>query len=331
MKKIIYITFLFVGALAYSQDVIFSQNFLVPETLNSSFTGALRSFKAGGIFRSQNRNSVLKTTTKYAFADTYFEGFKAGIGVSLLQQSENITSYTFNQANLNYAMEFRISYDWYFRPSISIGLGTKSFGFGGLVLGDQISLNEQIIRPSIDPLAAGVQKSFFDFSSSILFNNQESWVGLTLRHMNNPNIALTRGVDAPLDVFFSIHSKYFLPVFEKSKGTIAENSKFFLLSNFMLQGNYSRFDLGGQYVFNNKISLGITAATIPLKTEASDSLLSSISTFVGAKHEGFTYGYSYEFNTTELQGIIGGIHEISLSYNFDLTIKVFEKLFNKRL
>jgi type IX secretion system PorP/SprF family membrane protein len=331
MKKIIYITFIFVSALSHSQDVIFSQNFLVPETLNSSFTGALKSFKAGGIFRSQNRNAVLKTTTKYAFADTWFENFNAGIGISLLQQSENITSYTFNQANLNYAMEFRISYDWYFRPSISVGLGTKSFGFGGLILGDQISINQQIVGPSIDPLAAGIQKSFFDFSSSILFNNSDSWIGLTLRHINNPNVALTRGVDSPLDVFFSIHSKYFLPVFEKSKNTIAENSKFFLLSNFMLQGNYSRFDIGGQYVFNNKISLGITAATIPLRTEASNSFLSAISTFVGVKHEGFTYGYSYEFNTTELQGIIGGIHEISLSYNFDLTIKTFEKLFNKRL
>ena len=331
MKKFIYITFIFVSTLAYSQDVIFSQNFLVPETLNYSFTGAIKNFKAGGIFRSQNRNTVLKTTTKYAFADTWFEGFNAGIGISVLQQSENITSYTFNQANFNYAMEFRISYDWYFRPSISVGLGTKSFGFGGLVLGDQISINEQIVTPSIDPLAARVQKSFFDFSSSILFNNEDSWVGLTIRHINKPNIALMEGVDAPLDVFFSIHSKYFLPIFGKSKGTIAENSKLFLLSNFMLQGNYSRFDLGGQYVFNNKISLGITAATIPLRTDASNSFLSSISTFVGANHKGFTYGYSYEFNTTELQGIIGGIHEVSLSYNFDLTVKTFEKIFNKRL
>jgi type IX secretion system PorP/SprF family membrane protein len=325
------VTFLFVSLLTHSQDVIFSQNFLVPETLNSSFTGALKSFKTGGIFRSQNRNAVLKTTTKYAFADTYFENLNAGIGISVFQQSENITSYTFSQANLNYAMEFRISYDWYFRPSISIGFGTKSFGFGGLVLGDQISIDQQTVAPTLDPLAASIQKNFFDFSSSILFNNRDSWIGLTLRHLNNPNVALTQGEDAPLDIFLSIHSKYFIPIFEKSNGTFAENSKLFLLSNLMIQGGYSRFDIGALYVFNNKISLGMTAATVPLKKEASNSFLSAINTFVAVKSNRFTYGYSYEFNTTELQGIIGGIHEISLSYNFDLSIKTFEKLINKRL
>jgi hypothetical protein len=61
--------------------VIFSQAFLVPETLNSSFTGAIRSTKVGAVFRSQWRNSAFKTTCNYAFFDTWFEGYKTGLGV----------------------------------------------------------------------------------------------------------------------------------------------------------------------------------------------------------------------------------------------------------
>ena len=77
---------------SYSQDVIFSQNFLVPETLNSSFTGAIRSTKVGSVFKSQWRNSALKTSSNFAFADTWLEGYKTGIGVSFLNQKERYLS-----------------------------------------------------------------------------------------------------------------------------------------------------------------------------------------------------------------------------------------------
>ena len=104
MKRFILLILLIISLQNYSQDVIFSQNFLVPETISTSFTGAIRSTKTGSVSRSQWRNSALKTSSNFAFIDTWFEGFKSGLGVSFLNQKESGSSYTFNQVNLNFSM-----------------------------------------------------------------------------------------------------------------------------------------------------------------------------------------------------------------------------------
>ena len=244
MKRFIPIILLVTSLQNYSQDVIFSQNFLVPETISTSFTGAIRSTKTGSVSRSQWRGSALKTTSNFAFIDTWFEGFKSGLGVSFLNQKESGSSYTFNQVNLNFAMAFEISDTWYFRPSVSAGLGNKNYGFQNLLLEDQIDLNNNIINTaSIDPSLLKAQRSFLDFSTSVLFNNEDSWVGLTLKHLNKPNISLTQNGEVPLDVFLSVHTKYYLPLLENYRTWFASKSKIYVLSNYMQQGAYNRFDL----------------------------------------------------------------------------------------
>jgi len=325
MKKFIILILLVSSLQNYSQDVIFSQNFLVPETISTSFTGAIRSTKTGSVSRSQWRNSALKITSNFAFVDTWFEGFKSGLGVSFLNQKESGSSYTFNQVNLNFAMAFEISDTWYFRPSVSAGLGNKNYGFQNLLLEDQIDLNNNFINTStIDPILLKAQRSFLDFSTSVLFNNEDSWVGLTLKHLNKPNISLTQNGEVPLDVFLSVHTKYYIPLLENYRTWFASKSKIFVLSNYMQQGAYNRFDLGLQYIFEDQMSFGMMVATIPSKNTKETSTINSISTFAGIRWQGFRFGYSYDINTTELVNT-GGIHEFSVSYDFEINIRALDR------
>jgi type IX secretion system PorP/SprF family membrane protein len=308
-----------------AQDVIFSQNFLVPETLNSSFTGALRSSKTGAVHRSQWRNSALKTNSSFVFFDTWFEGYKTGLGVSFLNQTESASSYTFNQINFNYAMAFQISDSWFFRPSISIGFGTKNYGFQNLLLEDQINLNTgNLNTSSLDPLLLSQLRNFFDFSSSVLFNNEDSWIGLSVKHLNKPNISLTENGNIPLDVFISVHSNMLIPIFNNYRNDFIGKSKLFLITNFMLQGQFNRLDIGTQYVIDDRFSMGILAYTSPIKNTNQDSLISAISAFAGIRWQGFRFGYSYDINTTKLLNT-GGIHEFSLSYDFIVNIRMLER------
>ena len=325
MKRFILLILLVSSLQNYSQDVIFSQNFLVPETISPSFTGAIRSTKTGSVSRSQWRNSALKITSNFAFVDTWFEGFKSGLGVSFLNQKESGSNYTFNQVNLNFAMAFEISDTWYFRPSVSAGLGNKNYGFQNLLLEDQIDLNNNFINTStIDPILLKAQRSFLDFSTSVLFNNEDSWVGLTLKHLNKPNISLTQNGEVPLDVFLSLHTKYYIPLLENYRTWFASKSKIFVLSNYMQQGAYNRFDLGLQYIFEDQMSFGMMVATIPSKNTEETSTINSISTFAGIRWQGFRFGYSYDINTTELVNT-GGIHEFSVSYDFEINIRALDR------
>ena len=325
MKKIIFLLFIIASGHVYAQDVIFSQNFLVPETLNTSFTGAIRSTKVGAVYKSQWRNAALKTNSNYVFIDTWFEGFKTGVGISFLNQTESISSYTFNQVNLNYAMTFQISDKWQFRPSMSAGFGMKNYGFQNLLLEDQINLNTSVINTStIDPLLLNEQRNFFDFSSSILFNNEDSWVGLTVKHLNKPNISLTENGNVPLDLFWSVHTKYYLSFLENFRTYYANKSKIYVLSNFMMQDNFNRLDVGMQYVFDDQVSFGITGSSSPLNKAENSSLINSVTTFLGVRWQGFRYGYSYDFNTTNLVNT-GGIHEFSISYDFNINIRKLDR------
>ena len=324
MKKII-ILFLFTVGVTNAQDVIFSQNFLVPETLSSSFTGATKSSKVGTLHRSQWRNYGLKINSNYVYFDTWFEGYSSGLGFSFINHEESGSNYNFNQLNLNYSMAFQISDTWFFRPSISAGYGMKSYGFQNLLLEDQINVNSNIINTSsIDPVLLQNRRSFFDFSSSILFNNDDSWIGITLRHLNKPNISLTANGNVPLDVFLSIHTRYYLPILENNQTWFTNLSKIYFLSNFMMQGSANRLDIGMQYIFDDKFSFGIVAATNPFKNVDENPLVSSISSFVGIKWQGFRFGYSYDFNTSKIINT-GGIHEFSVGYDFEINIRLLDR------
>lgn len=316
MKKYLVLLLFFYTQFNNAQDVVFTQSFLVPETINSSFAGANRGLKSGAVFKSQWRSSALKVSSNFAFIDTWFERFKTGIGVSFLNQKENGSNYTFNQVNLNFAMAFQINDNWFFRPSISAGFGFKSYGFQNLLFEDQINLNGSFLNtPTNDPSILKTQRSFTDISSSILFNNENSWIGLTVRHLNKPNISLTDVGNLPLDIFFSVHAKYNLPFLNNIRTWLANKSEVYILSNYMSQGANNRLDAGFQYVFDDKITLGITMiSTSSIYTQ------NAFSAFTGVNWQGYRFGYSYEFNTSELINT-GGIHEFSISYDFSLNIR----------
>ena len=82
----------------------------------------------------------------------------------------------------------------------------------------------------------------------------------------------------------------------------------------MMQGAYNRFDLGAKYEMD-RFSFGLLAATNPIKTDPNSHFLTSINAFVGMDWEGFRFGYSYDFNVTEI-GRTGGVYELSISYDF---------------
>ena len=308
-----------------AQDAIFSQYFLVPETINTSFTGSIQGTKLGAIHRSQWTNFGFKVNTNFAFIDTWIGKTNSGIGLTILNHTENKTKYSFTEINLNYALALQINNDWYFRPSVSLGYGMKDYAFQNLLLEDQININNGTINTSsIDPTLLNSKKQFLDFSSSILFNNEKSWIGLTVRHLNKPNISMTDEGNTPLDIFVSIHSAIEFKLFKFSRDRYSDKNSLYFLSNFMKQSQYSRLDIGSQYVYDNKFSVGFLVASNPLKRDSKRDVINSINIFAALKWEGFRYGYSYDANMSHI-GATGGVHEFSISYDFTLNSRSIDR------
>ena len=310
MKRIIILILLVSQIKGVAQDPIYTQFFMVPETLSSSFTGAKQSTRAGIIHRTQWPGLNFSINTQFAFIDNWFEEINSGVGISVLNHKETTTRYNFTQVNLNYAYQFPISEEWNVRPSISVGYGAKDFGFQNLVLEDQINIFSGIINVnSIDPINLNETIRFLDFSASVLFNSDNSWVGFTLKHLNKPNISMEMEGQDDLEMFISLHSSLYIPF-----GDYRSDNKLFVLANGMMQGAYNRFDLGAKYEMD-RFAFGLLAATNPVKTDSNSHFLTSINAFVGMDWEGFRFGYSYDFNVTEI-GRTGGVYELSVSYDF---------------
>lgn len=306
-----------------AQDPVFTQYFLVPETLNPGFSGFMETTYTGIIHREQWPDLDLKIDTDYAFVNTWSESMNSGIGLSILNQRENVTNYNFTQVNANYAYKVKISDEWDFRPAVEVGFGLKSFAFQNLLLEDQINIRTGINNSSsIDPLLKNDKISFFDVSAGMVFNTEDLWIGLSMKHLNRPNIAFNQDENLPLNTFFSLSTGYeFLLADYIDVMFFPYGTKMFVTSNYMQQGRYNRLDIGASILFE-KMFFGATAVTNPAKNGIDSQLLTSVNLFTGLQYDHLRLGVSYDLNTSKI-GKTGGVYELSLTYQFNLDKKCF--------
>ncbi|QMU66452.1 MAG: type IX secretion system membrane protein PorP/SprF [Flavobacteriaceae bacterium] len=317
-RKIITFIAVMLASLLHPQDPIFTQSFMIPESLNTGFTGSQETTRFGAAYRVQWPGLDFGINTQFIYGDGWIESIRSGIGLSIIRHQESNTGYNFTQINYNHSLVFQLNSFWYFRPSISVGVGIKSFGFQNLLLEDQINIFTGVINTStIDPALLNERITFVDFSTSVLFNNEDSWFGITLRHLTKPDISFTfQGNNAPLNIFFSAHAAYnlsrdLIPVDRIFGG----ESKLYGLFNYMKQGPFSRIDLGAQLVYEN-LSFGMIAVASPERdTTLDDSLITSVNFLVGLKWEKWKFSYSQDFTTNEIRQT-GGIYEIVATYDF---------------
>ena len=303
--------------IAKAQDPIFTQYFMVPQTVNPAFTGFMETTSVGVMHRSQWPDAKLKINSDYAFLNTWSEGMESGFGVSFLSQRESFTDYKLSLVNFSYAYRVQISDYWYFHPAIEVGYGSKSYGFQNLVLEDQLNIGNGTVDPtSMDPLALNDRISYFDIGAGVLFNNEECWIGASLRHLNKPNISFTMAGNLPLDMFFSVNAGYQLKFSDfVANSFLPYNTKLMFTANYMQQAKYNRLDMGLGLIFE-RVFFGANAATNPAGNSVNNHFLTSINPYFGLKYEHFKVGYSYDANTSGI-GRTGGIHEFSLLYQFD--------------
>ena len=310
-KLTIVILLIFAWNTIQAQDPIFTQYYFIPETINPSFSGFEEAAYFGVLHRTQWPNLDLRIETDYGFFNTWSEALNSGIGFSIMNQHESNTNYNFTQLNFNYAYKVQLTNDWYFRPSIEIGFGLKSFAFQNLVLADQININSGIINPtSVDPLLSNEKVYFFDFSAGVVFdkrsirNDTDIWFGASIKHLNTPNISLIADGNVPLDIFYSIHANFRFPYFDNNKMQVS--------ANFMQQGEFNRLDIGATMKVK-QLFFGATAVTNPAKNSSNSHLLTSVNAFTGLEFEHFRFGLSYDFNTSKI-GRTDGVYEISVTY-----------------
>ena len=135
MKRIILILAIIFSVKSYSQDPAFTQSFMVPESINPSFSGFYETTKAGLLYKNQQWSGFdFNLNSQYLYFDDWYPDLNSGVGISLMNHQETFTNYSLKQLNLSWAYKFKINYDGHFKQILIFGFETKDFEFDNLLL-----------------------------------------------------------------------------------------------------------------------------------------------------------------------------------------------------
>ena len=82
MKRILLILILITCTRSFSQDVAFTQSFMIPESINPSFAGFYQTTKAGLLYKNQQWSGFnFNLNSQFIYFDDWYPDLNSGIGI----------------------------------------------------------------------------------------------------------------------------------------------------------------------------------------------------------------------------------------------------------
>ena len=313
MRIIIFILIISSSLRLCAQDPVFTQFYASPTILNPAFAGSMNSTRFSAGYRDQWQGVKSDLKTFYASADGYMGAIKSGIGANIINQKEDLSGYSYTQINLLYSFHIQLNNDWSLFPGISFGYGFKQFNLNGLLFEDQIDISSGNFDPTRESFIDKSSISLFDLSAGIVMYHHNAWIGLSLKHLTNPDISFLEDETAPLETFISLHGGYRFNISESNPyRSDSQGTYLFLTGNYMHQGPYDRFDLGAEFQISRLFIGLLTATRFNNQIDSADYLL-SLNPTTGLQIDNFKIGFSYDFPVSAI-GSNAGTAEITMQY-----------------
>lgn len=295
---------------AKAQDPQFTQFYAAPMYLNPAFTGNTYEHRFVANYRNQWPGVSKTYQTMMASYDYNISDLNSGLGVLVFQDKSGTAGLTHTQIGVNYAYHFKITKFSEIRMGANLSYNMKRIDFNKLRFNDQIATGSSVSLEAgnYEPL------NYMDFGAGALLNSTEYWLGLSAKHLTQPNASLI-GERVPLPVSISLHGGYRFIFEQKSKTQLQKYiSPAF---NYRHELRYDQLDIG-IYYFHLPLNVGLWYRGLPLKkygpTYTSNESIAVLLGFELAQYN-LRVGYSYDITISKL-GIATsmGAHEVSLIY-----------------
>lgn len=177
--------------------------------INPSYHGINMVSKAG-VYYSQfdYGDGTSYIDNKYLYGNFAFEDMNFSIGIDV--NSFNLTNLglTENKISLSYIYKIPINFDTYILGALTLGIGSDNIDRGALIFQDQIDLTLGTISGvSRDPLADfSPSTNYFDIGASALIYNERFLIGLSLDHINTPNVSFNNESNLEKKIAFSLQA-----------------------------------------------------------------------------------------------------------------------------
>ena len=177
--------------------------------INPSYHGINMVSKAG-VYYSQFDfgDGTSYIDNKYLYGNFAFEEMNFSIGLDVNSFSLTNLGLTKNKIDLSYIYKIPINFDTYILGALTLGIGSDNIDRGALIFQDQIDLAFGTISGvSRDPLADfSPSTNYFDIGASALVYNERFLVGLSLDHINTPNVSFNNESTVEKEIAFSLQA-----------------------------------------------------------------------------------------------------------------------------
>ncbi|MDC1218008.1 type IX secretion system membrane protein PorP/SprF [Flavobacteriaceae bacterium] len=297
------------------EDLIVSHSrFLQKE--NTSAFGINNMNKTGVLYNSLGLTGNSKIESRYFFGSISFDDKNFSIGLDIYSFTMNNVGLVNSKPRISYIYKVQLDNDLYFLPSISLGLGSSRFDQSNLIFEDQLSLVSGYLQTeSQDPLYELLgSSSYIDFGASFLIHSNNFLAGLSLKHLNQPNISYLQETELKLPIKFSVQGAYEWDVNPYDRRWLPRYSSLLAFFNASKSGNDIEMYLSQEFQLG-EVSIGLNQQF----KKISDLSFTNVGISFALAYENFEFGTLYNFpfqNPTNTSVYSPSTIEVFLTFDF---------------
>lgn len=313
MKKYNKITLILLFAVAgmqgvNAQDVGFSQFYANPLYLNPAFAGSKVAPRIALSYRAQWPGLVSAFSTVSASYDQYVNDMHGGIGAILLsdRQGDHGMLNT-NMLAAMYSFRFQLHEDIFVNLALQAGVVNMNLNWDPNIMRwpDQIDANCGWINLTSATPPDNRSKFYPDFAAGAMIYGPAWYAGFAAHHLNQPSQGFYAEDRVPMK--FTANAGGLINLSEERRRQSSLG-----LGTPVISPNFIYQYQGGFHYFNYGLYLDWMPFLVGAWFRHSTTNVDAFIFMVGAQHDHFKIGYSYDVTLSEMGNSTLGSHELTV-------------------
>ncbi|MFM6935673.1 MAG: type IX secretion system membrane protein PorP/SprF [Flavobacteriales bacterium] len=312
-KNLILLGFFYVSFQSLAQDPTFTQFYSNPVYLNPALAGSSGCPRVALNYRNQWPQLTGNYITYAAAYDQYAKNLSGGIGLMAMHDQQGQGTIQTSMIAGTYSYYLKVNRKFRIMFGGQAAYFQKYLDWSKLTFGDMIDPRRGFIYQTGDVPRGNGYHGFFDVSAGMVGFTKNFYFGVAAHHLNRPDESMILG-ESRLPIRITGHMGATIKIGQR--GRYSSNTMLMPNVIYQYQNGFQQFNIGAYLKYES--------FTIGAWYRNRDAFIVSL----GLTTDKFRIGYSYDLTVSQLGGITGGSHEISMGINLKCkkTIKDFRRI-----
>jgi type IX secretion system PorP/SprF family membrane protein len=300
LKRLLLLGLFYISFHSVAQDPTFTQFYSNPVYLNPALAGSSGCPRIALNYRNQWPQLTGNFVTYAAAYDTYAKNVSGGVGIMAMHDQQGQGTIQTSMVAGTYSYYLKVNRKFRVMIGAQAAYFQKYLDWSKLTFGDMIDPRRGFIYQTGDVPRGNGSRGFFDVSAGLVGFSKNFYFGLATHHLNRPDESMILG-DSKVPIRFTGHMGATIKLGQR--GRLPSNTTLMPNIIYQYQNGFQQLNIGAYLKYE--------AFTIGAWYRNRDAFILSL----GLTTEKFRIGYSYDLTVSQLGGVSGGSHEISMGFN----------------